>query len=94
MFAHDEPVGGAPEEGLHRGRRMCGSHIGAAGDADGAREVGDRAQQLGVHPDIAGFDDLAYAFDLYGSLLAARATLEYALAEEAIDTSVAGKLVE
>ncbi|MGO3677810.1 MAG: succinate dehydrogenase, partial [Microbacteriaceae bacterium] len=32
-----------------------------------------------AHPDIAGFDDLAHAFDLYGSLLAARATLESAL---------------
>ena len=32
-----------------------------------------------VRPDIAGFDDLAHAFDLRGSLLAARATLECAL---------------
>ncbi|MBC9953992.1 FAD-binding protein [Leucobacter sp. cx-42] len=102
----------------------------------------ERAEHVGVHPDIAGFDDLAHAYDLYGSLLAARATLECALerretrgchnrsdfpeqsdelrgnfiwspvdgvtfepaaeapesfrdlANEAIDTSVAGKLVE
>jgi succinate dehydrogenase / fumarate reductase flavoprotein subunit len=33
-----------------------------------------------VRPDIAGYDDLAHAFDLHGSLLAARATLECALA--------------
>ena len=39
-----------------------------------------RTADIGVHPDIAGFDDLAHAFDLYASLLAARATLECALA--------------
>jgi succinate dehydrogenase / fumarate reductase flavoprotein subunit len=38
-----------------------------------------RAQHVTAHPDIAGFDDLAHAFDLKGSLLAARATLECAL---------------
>jgi succinate dehydrogenase / fumarate reductase flavoprotein subunit len=38
-----------------------------------------RATQVTAHPDIAGFDDLAHAFDLLGSLLAARATLECAL---------------
>lgn len=32
-----------------------------------------------VHPDIAGFHDLAHAFDLKASVLAARATLEAAL---------------
>ena len=32
-----------------------------------------------VRPDIAGFDDLVHAFDLKGSVLAARATLECAL---------------
>ncbi|GAA1630607.1 FAD-binding protein [Leucobacter chromiireducens subsp. solipictus] len=39
----------------------------------------ERVQNVTAHPDIAGFDDLAHAFDLYGSLLAARATLECAL---------------
>lgn len=38
----------------------------------------ERAADLTAHPDIAGFDDLAHAFDLYGSLMAARATLECA----------------
>ena len=38
----------------------------------------DRVSRLTAHPDIAGFDDLAHAFDLYGSMLAARATLECA----------------
>ena len=34
---------------------------------------------IGVHPDIAGFQDLAHAFDLKSAALAARATLEAAL---------------
>ncbi|UNK70291.1 FAD-binding protein [Microbacterium sp. H1-D42] len=38
-----------------------------------------RAKNVTAHPDIAGFDDLAHAFDLLGSLLAARATLESAI---------------
>ena len=42
-------------------------------------EVEERMRHLGVHPDIAGFQDLAHAFDLKASALAARATLEAAL---------------
>jgi len=42
-------------------------------------ELQGRADGLTAHPDIAGFDDLTHAFDLYGSLIAARATLECAL---------------
>ena len=38
-------------------------------------EVAARARDLEVRPDIAGYDDLAHALDLQGSLLAARATL-------------------
>ncbi|WP_423300125.1 hypothetical protein, partial [Glutamicibacter nicotianae] len=34
---------------------------------------------VGIHPDIAGYQDLAHAFDLKSSALAARATLESAL---------------
>ena len=34
---------------------------------------------VGVHLDIGGFQDLAHAFDLRSSVLAARATLECAL---------------
>jgi succinate dehydrogenase / fumarate reductase flavoprotein subunit len=41
--------------------------------------VQDRVGALGVHPDLAGFQDLAHAFDLRASLLAAKATLEAAL---------------
>jgi succinate dehydrogenase / fumarate reductase flavoprotein subunit len=41
-------------------------------------EIEARTGQIGVHPDIAGFQDLAHAFDLKASLIAARATLETA----------------
>ncbi len=42
-------------------------------------EVAGRAERLEVRPDIAGYTDLAHTFDLHGSLLAARATLDCAL---------------
>jgi succinate dehydrogenase / fumarate reductase flavoprotein subunit len=42
-------------------------------------EIEERLTDLGVHPDIAGFYDLAHAFDLKASAVAARATLETAL---------------
>jgi succinate dehydrogenase / fumarate reductase flavoprotein subunit len=42
-------------------------------------DIEDRITQVGVHPDIAGFQDLAHAFDLKASALAARATLDAAL---------------
>jgi succinate dehydrogenase / fumarate reductase flavoprotein subunit len=61
----------------------CG---GVARSEDGLREglrrleeVAARARDVEVRPDIAGYDDLAHALDLQGSLLAARATLECAL---------------
>jgi succinate dehydrogenase / fumarate reductase flavoprotein subunit len=38
-----------------------------------------RMRDIGVHPDIAGFQDLAHAFDLKSAVLAARATIEGAL---------------
>ena len=38
-----------------------------------------RMADVGVHPDLAGFQDLAHAFDLKAAVLAARATLEAAL---------------
>ena len=43
-------------------------------------ELDDRLGALEVRPDLAGYADLAHAFDVRGSLLAARATLECALA--------------
>jgi succinate dehydrogenase / fumarate reductase flavoprotein subunit len=42
-------------------------------------EVEARMAKLGVHPDLAGFQDVALALDLKSSALAARATLEAAL---------------
>jgi succinate dehydrogenase / fumarate reductase, flavoprotein subunit len=42
-------------------------------------EIRERAGDIEVRPDIAGYADLAHAFDLRGSLVAARATLESAL---------------
>ena len=42
-------------------------------------DIEDRMTRIGVHPDIAGFQDLAHAFDLKASAMAARATLDAAL---------------
>ena len=46
---------------------------------DRLAEIRERTHELEVRPDLAGYADLAHAFDLHGSLLAARATLESAL---------------
>jgi succinate dehydrogenase / fumarate reductase, flavoprotein subunit len=45
----------------------------------GLDEIAGRARIMEVRPDLAGYADLAHAFDLHGSLLAARATLDCAL---------------
>jgi succinate dehydrogenase flavoprotein subunit len=53
-----------------------------AGLLEGLRKLAEielRLTDVGVHPDIAGFYDLAHAFDLKASVIAARATLEAAL---------------
>ncbi|RRD60118.1 L-aspartate oxidase [Leucobacter sp. OH1287] len=42
-------------------------------------EVEARVAGLGVHPDLAGFQDLANAYDLLSTIIAARATLQCAL---------------
>ncbi|MDN5732575.1 MAG: L-aspartate oxidase [Yaniella sp.] len=42
-------------------------------------EIEARMANIGIHPDIAGFQDLAHAYDLKSSALSARATLEAAL---------------
>jgi succinate dehydrogenase / fumarate reductase flavoprotein subunit len=61
-------------------------HAGVVRDEAGLKaglealaEIEGRAEHLGIHPDIAGYQDLAHAFDLKSSLLAARATLETAI---------------
>ena len=60
----------------------CGvvrSENGLRAGLEGVRELEERTLSLEVRPDIAGYADLAHAFDLHGSLLAARATLDCAL---------------
>jgi succinate dehydrogenase / fumarate reductase, flavoprotein subunit len=60
----------------------CGVVRSEAGLRDGLarlREIRERTREVDVRPDIAGYADLAHAFDLRASLLAARATLESAL---------------
>jgi succinate dehydrogenase / fumarate reductase flavoprotein subunit len=68
-------------------RNTMTEHAGVVRDETGLStglteldEIEDRIKRVGVHPDIAGYADLAHAFDLKASLLAARATLESALA--------------
>jgi succinate dehydrogenase / fumarate reductase flavoprotein subunit len=67
-------------------RNAMTEHAGVVRDDAGLRtglwelaEIEDRLTAVGVHPDIAGFYDLAHAFDLKASVVAARATLETAL---------------
>ncbi|MGO1770760.1 MAG: L-aspartate oxidase [Microbacterium sp.] len=61
-------------------------HAGVVRDEEGLLRglaaldgIEDRMGDVGIHPDIAGFQDLAHAFDLKASALAARATMEAAL---------------
>jgi succinate dehydrogenase / fumarate reductase flavoprotein subunit len=67
-------------------RDVMTEHAGVVRSEEGLRAgiekiaaLEERARRVTAHPDVAGFDDLAHAFDLKGSLLAARATLECAL---------------
>ena len=67
-------------------RDLMSEHAGVVRSEDGLTqglrkldEVAGRMGAMEVRPDIAGFDDLVHAFDLRGSVLAARATLECAL---------------
>ncbi|MGV2984514.1 L-aspartate oxidase [Microbacterium sp. AGC85] len=67
-------------------RNTMTEHAGVVRSAEGLRAgladidlIEGRMEDLGIHPDIAGFQDLAHAFDLKGSAVAARATLEAAL---------------
>jgi succinate dehydrogenase / fumarate reductase flavoprotein subunit len=61
-------------------------HAGVVRDEVGLRAglaelaaIEERIRDIGVHPDIAGYQDLAHAFDLKAAVLAARATIEAAL---------------
>lgn len=67
-------------------RNTMTEHAGVVRDEQGLREglaeldaIEARMADVGIHPDIAGFQDLAHAFDLKASAIAARATLEAAL---------------
>ncbi|MDQ1073256.1 succinate dehydrogenase/fumarate reductase flavoprotein subunit [Streptomyces canus] len=67
-------------------RKTMTEHAGVVRDEDGLRAglaelaaIEKRMQDVGIHPDIAGYQDLAHAFDLKSAALAARATLEAAL---------------
>ncbi|MEV0381148.1 FAD-dependent oxidoreductase [Nonomuraea sp. NPDC050643] len=67
-------------------RDIMTEHAGVVRDESGLLKgltelahVEARIADVGVHPDIAGFQDLAHAFDLKSAALAARATLETAL---------------
>ena len=67
-------------------RNIMTEHGGVVRDEAGLREglakladIEATATHVGVHPDIASFQDLAHVFDLGASLVAARATLEAAL---------------
>jgi succinate dehydrogenase / fumarate reductase flavoprotein subunit len=67
-------------------RNTMTEHAGVVRSEEGLLEglaeldaIEERMSEIGVHPDIAGFQDLAHAFDLKSSALAARATLEAAL---------------
>ncbi|AYF98716.1 L-aspartate oxidase [Protaetiibacter intestinalis] len=72
---------------LQRGvRNTMTEHAGVVRDEAGLTAglaeldaIEERMRDVGVHPDIAGFQDLAHAFDLKASALAARATLQSAL---------------
>lgn len=67
-------------------RNTMTEHAGVVRSEEGLRAglaeidlIEGRMEDIGIHPDIAGFQDLAHAFDLKGSAVAARATLEAAL---------------
>jgi succinate dehydrogenase / fumarate reductase, flavoprotein subunit len=61
-------------------------HAGVVRDEHGLQaglarldDIESAEKSVGVHPDLAGFQDLAHAFDLRSSLVAARATVEAAI---------------
>jgi succinate dehydrogenase / fumarate reductase flavoprotein subunit len=84
MLAADGPEN---VRALQRGiRNTMTEHAGVVRDEQGLLAglaeldgIEERMGNVGVHPDIAGFQDLAHAFDLKASALAARATLQSAL---------------
>lgn len=71
---------------LQRGiRNLMTAHAGVIRDEEGLTqglqeldEIEQRIAHIGVHPDLAGYQDLAHAFDLLSMVVAARATLQCA----------------
>ena len=72
---------------LQRALRSCvSSAAGVVRDEDGLRNgldeltvIESRVADIGLHPDVASFRDVAQAFDLKSSVVAARAVLESSL---------------
>jgi succinate dehydrogenase / fumarate reductase flavoprotein subunit len=67
-------------------RNTMTEHAGVVRDEQGLRTglseldaIEARIANIGIHPDIAGYQDLAHAFDLKSAAMSARATLEAAL---------------
>ncbi|RPF30440.1 FAD-binding protein [Streptomyces sp. TLI_185] len=67
-------------------RHLMTEHAGVVRDEAGLcaglaglAEIEARAEHVGVHIDIGGFQELAYAYDFRSAVLAARATLECAV---------------
>ena len=67
-------------------RNTMTEHAGVVRDEQGLKTglaeieaIESRMAHIGVHPDVAGFQDLAHAFDLKSAILAAKATLQSAL---------------
>ncbi|WP_458108795.1 FAD-binding protein [Arthrobacter sp. R3-55] len=92
-LAHTEMQGLLTGKGTESARRLqrelrnlMTEHAGVVRTEEGLKaglgklaDLEERAGFVTAHPDIAGYDDLAHAYDLLGSLLAARATLECAI---------------
>ena len=92
-LAHTEMQGLLNGKGTESARRLqrelrnlMTEHAGVVRTEEGLKaglgklaDLEERAGFVTAHPDIAGFDDLAHAYDILGSLLAARATLECAI---------------
>ena len=82
-------AGGGPENVRSLQRRLRDAmteHAGVVRDEAGLDTglaeldaIEERMESITLHPDSAGFHDLAHAFDLRSSAVAARATLEAAL---------------
>lgn len=67
-------------------RDIMTDHVAVVRDEEGLttalekiKELEGELDKIGIHPDIAGYQDVAHAFDLKAGLISARATVECAL---------------